>query len=228
MSIFTNRMRHGYANILNFSGREGKEQFWTFAGMHLIAAMFAYMVGFMFFMREVFARMQQFAIENPDKATVSSGPDHYSIRIQGHHPELMPDLAPVVGLTISIALLLAIVIGASATRRLHDSGWRGFIALIPLALLFLGLFQMRELFASVDKSEMGTFLNGFGINIAYIVSLIGLVLLLAKNGDPEENQFGPPPPASSTPSNCSVETCASCHASTICLQSPDCMHMMQA
>ena len=111
-----------FRRLASFSGREDRASFWPYAafvfGLSMVG-MFAVMIPAM---AESMRKMQNFAAEHPDQATVTSGPGQYSISIEGNHPELMPDTGGMIT-AISIILLIAVMLYAAAVvRRLHDRG----------------------------------------------------------------------------------------------------------
>jgi uncharacterized membrane protein YhaH (DUF805 family) len=160
----------------------------------MFAAMAAVMVPTM---ATTFSRMQQFAVEHPDQATVTSGPGTYSIQIHGNHPELLPDMtrffAPLgIGVVVAVVLLAAAV-----TRRLHDRGRRGYWGLMPLPFLAFGLTVFPKMFATMSQGDvspetLGLFFTLFFNNMLYLASLGLLIFLLAARSDVGSNRFGPP------------------------------------
>ncbi|MGH6745963.1 uncharacterized protein DUF805 [Novosphingobium sp. PhB57] len=178
--------------LAKFSGRETRAAFWPWAAVVVglvllggVAAMTPQVLASM-------AKMRKFALEHPDQATITSGPGHYEISIEGHHPELMPDMGPFVLALEGTMAVLIVLIAAAAVRRLHDTGRSGAWALLPLPFLFFGFSRMPVLFADpvFDTRLFGLlFLN----NLCYLAALGALILLLARSGKPGENRFGPEP-----------------------------------
>ncbi|MGO4167187.1 DUF805 domain-containing protein [Novosphingobium sp. YAF33] len=110
--------------LAKFSGRETRAAFWPWAAVVVglvllggVAAMTPQVLASM-------AKMRKFALEHPDQATITSGPGHYEISIEGHHPELMPDMGPFVLALEGTMAVLIVLIAAAAVRRLHDRGVR--------------------------------------------------------------------------------------------------------
>lgn len=199
MNAFIDSVRNGFTGLLRFSGRDSARRFWPYAGVVIALFFFATFATMGPIMAGTFVRMQAFAAEHPDQATVTQGPGSYSIQIHGNHPELMPDVTPFfavmqVGCALAVALLAAAV-----TRRLHDGGRRGWWGLPPVVFLTVGLTQFPRVFQSMRTGEMTPdSLKLFGLlfanNMLYLASLGVLVLLLSGAGRPGENRFGPPAP----------------------------------
>ncbi|EIZ80405.1 hypothetical protein WSK_0963 [Novosphingobium sp. Rr 2-17] len=141
------------------------------------------------------ARMQQFAVQHPEQSTVISGPGHYEVRIEGNHPELMPDMSGIAGAMIGVSAIAILLLAAAVSRRLHDTGRRGWWGLLPLPFLFAGFVFMPRLFAQVSDGaspDMGLFGLLFLNNMVYLGSLAVLVILLAQPEQRQANRFGPP------------------------------------
>ena len=184
-------IRYNLANLLHFSGRENRALFWPYAIAVVLMdfiAMFAMMVPAM---SESLARMQRFAAAHPDQATVESGPGHYSISIQGYHPELMPDMSPLLAGVAVVALVTVVVVGAAVARRLHDRGRRGWWGLLPLPFLGIALTMEPRMFAGFGSGhpDMALFMAMFFNNLLYLASLAILVVLLAGDGVKGPNRF---------------------------------------
>jgi uncharacterized membrane protein YhaH (DUF805 family) len=199
MNAFIDSVRNGFTGLLRFSGRDPARRFWPYAAV-VFALLFAGAAATMApIMNQSLARMQRFAAEHPDQATVTQGAGSYSIQIHGNHPELMPDMTPFftamqVGCALVVALLAAAVI-----RRLHDGGRRGWWGLPPVIFLIVGLNLFPHVFQStlsgqVTQDTMKMFGLIFANNLLYLASLALLIFLLTRAGQAGENRFGPPAP----------------------------------
>jgi len=186
-------IRHNLANLFRFSGRQSRALFWPYAIVIVVLdvlAMFALMVPAM---AESFARVQSFAAAHPDQATVESGPGHYSVTVQGFHPELMPEMSLLSSGIAVIAAASVILLAASVSRRLHDRNRRGWWGLLPLPFLAFSLIMMPRFSASVPAGglpDMQLFMAIFLSNALYLLSLVILVVLLSGDGTSGPNRFG--------------------------------------
>ncbi|WP_271078715.1 DUF805 domain-containing protein [Aurantiacibacter sp. MUD61] len=185
-------IRSNLSRLLKFSGRESKQSFWLYVSGVAIVVIGGGMLAFMPLMAESMARMQEFAEANPDKATIRSGPDHYSITVEGHHPELMPDTNLIFAWLVTFFGLAFILLAAAVARRLHDRGMRGFWGFLPVPFIIFSTVSMRQYFGS-ENNDMTQFLAIFASNFLYMLSLAVLCILLAGKGDPETNSFGDAP-----------------------------------
>lgn len=182
---------HNLTRLISFSGRQPPRIFWPYAGFVVglsFVASFALVIPVM---ASTFERMQKFAEEHPDQATVTRGPGHYSIQIEGYHPELVPDFGTLIAGFGVIAAAAAVLLAAAVARRLHDRGRSGFWGAMPLPFLATGMTLLPGLFR-LDPPDFTLFGLLFLNNLVYLVSLAVLVVMLARRGDPEENRYGPP------------------------------------
>lgn len=178
------------ARLTRFGGRQTRATFWPYSGLVVglsVAIMFAGMFSEMF---ASVGRMEEFARANPDQATVTRGPGSYSITVEGHHPELMPDMS-VISVALGLAFAVAIVLLAAAvTRRLHDTGKPGFWGLLPVPFIITSTVVMQRLFSAAEP-DMGMFGLMFLSNALYMLALLALVVLLAQPTQAGANRFGP-------------------------------------
>ena len=162
-------IKHCMRNLIRFKGRDAPGQFWPYTLVLFGGMVITWTIVMVGAMSRTFSRMQRFAAEHPDQATVTRGPGNYSIQIEGHHPELMPDMTPLVGLMAVIVTIFAILIGAAVVRRLHDSDAPGWFAILPLVLLTSGLALMSRVFGTFGSPggpDMTMFMGVFANNLA--------------------------------------------------------------
>lgn len=181
-----------FFKLHRFGGRERVASFWIYAGCVFGLMLVATSAVFMPEMARSMARMQQFAREHPESATVSQGPGHYELRIEGNHPELMPNFEALLGGMTAIMLVSVLLLAAAVTRRLHDSGRTGAWGLLPLPFLVAGFALMPRMFSFPMDPDMGLFALLFANNFIYLCTLALLAYLLSKPTDPAENRYGPP------------------------------------
>jgi len=199
MNEFIDSARNGFTGLLRFSGRDSARRFWPYVAVVMALFFFAAFATMAPIMAGTFARMQAFAAEHPDQATVTRGPGSYSIEVHGNHPELMPDVTPFFTAMQVGSALAVLLLAAAVTRRLHDRGRRGWWGLPPVVFLAVGLTLFPRFFRSTLTGEMtAESMKMFGLifanNMLYLASLGLLILLLAGASQAGENRFGPPAP----------------------------------
>jgi uncharacterized membrane protein YhaH (DUF805 family) len=180
-----------FKRLFDFSGREDRASFWSYAAVAFIITMVISMFIFVPMMSHSMQSMQQFAAQHPDQVTTSTGPGQYSISVQGDHPEFMP--AGSVALYLAVGFGLALLLfSAAVVRRLHDRGKSGFWGLMPFPFILYSSIQMPRMFASVgtgSQPDIMLFFSIFFSNLLYIVTLIWLIVLLAGASNPEPNRY---------------------------------------
>ena len=184
--------RHGLSGLTRFSGRDGRGRFWPYA-LAVVGVTFVVLsVGMAATMSAMLVDMQAFAVAHPDQAVITTGPGSYSIQIEGDTPGLALNFTPMaaaMGAGVSLAVLL---LAAATTRRLHDSGRRGYWGLLPLPFLIVGISAFPRLMAEGDAASTGLFLALFVNNLIYLGTLVLLVVLLTQRSNTGGNRFGPP------------------------------------
>jgi uncharacterized membrane protein YhaH (DUF805 family) len=193
---FPAALRHGLAGLLRFGGRDARPAFWFWALAVVAVTMAASVAAVVPVVAGLSGRIERFAREHPDQATVVDRPGYHSVEVHGYHPELMPDLSGLAtGLGIATAVVVALL-AAAATRRLHDTGLSGAWGLLPVPFLFAGLAMMVRVFGSIAGGAPDLRLFGvlFLNNALYLLALLALVVLLSRPGQPGANRHGPPPP----------------------------------
>ncbi|OJY53445.1 DUF805 domain-containing protein [Sphingomonas sp. 67-41] len=185
---------HNLQRLTRFSGRDTRETFWPYAVTLLVLALAASALVAMPPMLETMAKMQRFAVEHPDQATVRQGPGSYSIQIQGSHPELMPDLHGMLPGMAIILLVFVALVAAAVVRRLHDRGTSGAWALPPLVFLAIGMALTPRL---LDVRHGGPDLSLLPLlfvnNLLYLAALGWLAILLMRDGTIGPNRHGEDP-----------------------------------
>ena len=141
--------------------------------------------------------VHQAALQNPESATIASGPGQYSVQFDGNPPPEIEGIFQHLLLVMSVLVLAAIILLAAAVvRRLHDRNRNGIWGFLPVPFPAFGLVGMAFFHSSMnDVSEppMGLFVAIFVNNIIYLACLVTLIVMLASRSDPDENRFGPLP-----------------------------------
>jgi uncharacterized membrane protein YhaH (DUF805 family) len=193
MKTYLANLRRHLTSLHRFSGRETVDQFWAWAGTVLFALFVGFSLAGRFVLSDWFAGVERIARENPELVTRSVGPGHYSVRVEGHHPELVPALLPFITLAAAFGVIAILLLGAALTRRLHDSGRTGLWALLPIPFLLAGFWLMPQLFRSwATVPDFQLFFLLFANNVVYLATIALLVFFTTRNGTPGPNRYGPP------------------------------------
>ena len=192
-----NPIVRGFRNMIRFSGRDTRGQFWPYAGVVFALVFFGFGIVMSLVMNEMFAGMQAFAAEHPEAATVHASPGSYSISIDASHPDA-PELnfGPFLATLTAMVLACVVLLAAAVSRRLHDSGRRAYWGLMPLPFLLFGLTAFPAVITQVSASgepDLGLFFLLFLNNLLYLVALASLIVLLVLGGTAGPNRFGPEP-----------------------------------
>ena len=85
-----------FTRLATFRGREARSEFWAYAVACFVIGFAIGAVIVLPVMAASFAKMDRFAVEHPDQATIVRSPGSYEIQIEGSHPELLPDVDVIV------------------------------------------------------------------------------------------------------------------------------------
>jgi uncharacterized membrane protein YhaH (DUF805 family) len=200
MGTFTQSLANGLGGLTRFSGRDRPRLFWPYAGAVFGLNMVVSVVAFVPFIQDVVRRMQRFVVEHPELVTVVDKPGHYSVQIDGFHPDLMPNLWLLVAPMAFAALVSILLLAAATVRRLHDRDRPGYWGLLPLPFLAFGMVGMMvmvdRLVASLAAGGTADFglLSLLFLNNAFYLAALGILIVqLASNGTRGPNRYGPDP-----------------------------------
>lgn len=187
----------GFGGLLRFSGRDRRSRFWPYA--LLIFALVFVGVGFLmaFVTAPIFADAAAYAKTHPESVTVTTGPGHYSVQYHDMPPEAvgLPNFELMAYGIGGFAIVAVGLLAAAVTRRLHDTGRAGWWGLPPAVLLLIGMAMFpttMRLGMAEEEGFVSLFLLQFATNALYMLSLMGLVVLLLLDSAKGPNRFGPP------------------------------------
>lgn len=161
-----NAIPRNFSKLTDFTGRDRRGQFWPYAILVFLVAFIAIGV----------------AMNLSMMGLLTGTAD-------------MPNIPLMIGGVGGVVLVAVALLAAAVTRRLHDTGKPGYWGVPPIVFLLIGLALFPILMNSVlanPNPPMALFLGLFLNNILYIVSLIGLVVLLLLDGAKTANRYGPP------------------------------------
>jgi len=197
--MLMNSIARGFKKLRDFQGRDRRSEFWPYTGVIMAVSMVLMTVAIVPAMLQQFDQTLAFAEANPDQASVYRSATNVHVVI--HDPAGMPPM-DYSGMLVPLAIMLVVVallLSAAVTRRLHDRGLSGRWALIPLALYGVGIVFWMRMLASMltdatgDPSFMITFMLNFLVLMLGQLSLFALVIVLALKGKTGPNRYGPEP-----------------------------------
>lgn len=159
----------GFVNVLRFSGRDTRAQFWPFAG---VAVALYLVVGWL-----VLTPLIWGAIGGPSE----------------NAPEaLMDSVGPFLVGSLAMFVALIGLLAAAVARRLHDAGRSALWGLLPLPFVAYSGTMFFRVFSQFQGGapDMGLFLSVFVSNVLYMVCVVTLIVLLAARSAPGENRYG--------------------------------------
>lgn len=185
-------IQHNLANLADFGGRQKRSMFWPYFG---VVAVLSFVAIWFVMVPEIAASMERihdFAAKHPELSTVERTATSYSVRVEGRHPELMPNLGRLLVPLGAIVAIAVALLSAAIVRRLHDRGKSGAWALAPVSFLVIGFSLMPIVFYQ-NPTNLSLFFALFVNNALYLASLVFLVVLLAGASAKGVNRFGPEP-----------------------------------
>lgn len=196
--------------LLTFRGRDTRAQFWPFTLLVVAlstAAFFLAMIPIIFGqIMDGLSRAEELSRANPDDWVVTRGPGSVQYSYVGNDPavaaQMMPDVSTIFVASFVMSLVVIALLAAAVVRRLHDRGYSGWLGMVPAAMLMTGFAVMLQLTASFGRLSgagaqpmIGGLLAAFAINLAYLVSLLVLIIQCAMAGTPGPNRYGDAPTA---------------------------------
>lgn len=178
-------IRHNLANLTNFAGRDARQTFWFWI---LIVVVAQYAITFaasipmyVSMFSELFA-----AAQNPESI------DDTAVAIDGMFDGMIESMKTLMVISLVVGIISTVLLAASFVRRLHDAGFSGLIALIPiaaylasLAYSFVYLEQLEEMMRIAMEAEMdgGTGYDPFAMQtemglssvLGWLAPLIGII-----------------------------------------------------
>jgi len=185
---------YNFGNLIRFSGRETRAQFWPYAIFLFIVQSIVSSAITIPIMVNVFIKAFQFGMQHA--RTTGGAP--MTAADQRAMDQMMQgvyaDMGSILTVTTPICTtLFVILLAAAVARRLHDRGMSGYWGLMPLPLTAFSLFTMPQMFAAfATHTVSGGWFAVLLINsLLYFGALILLIVLLAQRGLAGANRFGP-------------------------------------
>lgn len=152
---------NGLFNVMNFSGRTSRREFWIYAGFVTACV----------WLSTVVAIMPPYA-----HRAMHGGLATYSL-----------DIKPILWPTITVATIWIALLSGATVRRLRDGGRSSLWAALPLPFLAMGFTLTSALFDAVARSLSPPMMVFYGLllnNILFLCALLvlGFFLVLPTHG----------------------------------------------
>lgn len=191
-----NAIRHGLANLLRFSGRDPRGQFWLYAAfVYLLTQALTILA-----MAPTMGRIFAMSLEQTRRAASAKGPDAIGREVQESLAATFSMMSGVIYVSAAVSVLGVLLLAAAIARRLHDSGRSGAWGLVPLPFVAAGFVLMQRFIAGIQRPgfapetfDRGAFMMMMANTLVYFCLFVLLIVLLAQAGTPGENRYGPPP-----------------------------------
>ncbi|GAB5347558.1 DUF805 domain-containing protein [Alteriqipengyuania sp. 357] len=168
-----NAIRHGFANLTNFSGRDSRTLFWWWVLLIVVITFAISFISGIVFAAGSMGTAFQAASGEVDQAQIQA--------------EMMRSMAGSLGtqawIGVAISLIGLVLLIASFVRRLRDAGLPVLIAVIPVITTLIaayasvaGVQEMQALMMSGDQQAMNEAAADPGLGmVAYIGYLVVIV-----------------------------------------------------
>ena len=183
---------YNFRNLVRFSGRDTREQFWPYAIflfiIQNIVSVIAMTPVMYSIMTKTFSLVQEQATHTRTRLSAADQ-KAFEQMMQG----IISDMQSMLVVTTPILIGLFIVfIAAAVARRLHDCGKPGFWGLMPIPFAGFGVVLMPKTFSAflTHDISVGWFAALFLNNILYFGALIFLIVLLAQRTAVGANRYG--------------------------------------
>jgi uncharacterized membrane protein YhaH (DUF805 family) len=191
-----NPIVRGFRKLTQFSGRDTRGEFWPYAGVvfALVMVLGGGAGGVM--MSRIMGEFVPHVIAPAMIASSLAPSDTVRVEVVETSPSplaVMPDFTPFFWVQGATVLVFIGLMAAAVVRRLHDRNLPGWWGLAPVPFVAFGVFGMLLMLKSAMDTGMPNFALGgllFLNNLLYMVTLIGLIIVLAQKGTPGPNRYG--------------------------------------
>ena len=167
----TIRLWEHFTKLFQFKGREDRASFWPYAAVVYGIMTLGSLVAIL-----------------PVMSSVSHAAEEAAAQGSNSFP---PPFGMFFGGMIIVMAFAIALYAAAVARRLHDAGLSALWGLMPLPFLAFSMVKMRSLFESFGSTHhaMDDFIAVAVSNSVYTLTLIALIVLLARRSDPGRNRF---------------------------------------
>jgi uncharacterized membrane protein YhaH (DUF805 family) len=193
---------YNFRNLFRVTGRDPRAQFWPYAIFLFIVQSIISVILMIPVLFRIVSIPFEFIRQHPPKAGQPLNPADVKEFTQKMMQEVFSEMRSVLTtVTPILTVIFVILIAAAVARRLHDRDKSGYWGLMPLPFTAFGLATMPMFFSAIlaqgyDDSKLLGIGGSLGIavslnNLLYWAAVIWLIVLLARQGSPGPNRYGP-------------------------------------
>lgn len=178
-----------FTRLFDFSGREDRASFWPYAALAFGIVTVAAMLVLLPTVLGAMQAMQAFAAQHPDQVTTVRSSGQVSVSVHGEQPAFISAGSIVLYLVVTFGSAI-LLYAAAVVRRLRDAGRSGAWGLLPMPFILYSSVQMPRVFGMIGagvQPDRTLFFSIFVSNLFYLLSLLGLIVLLAGRSSPESS-----------------------------------------
>lgn len=191
-----NPIVRGFRKLTQFSGRDTRGEFWPYAGVVFALMMILGGVAGFVVMAGITGEFVPPVVAPAASASSLAPSDTVRVEVVETYPSpfaVMPDFTLFFWVQGATVLVFIGLMAAAVVRRLHDRNLPGWWGLAPVPFVTFGVFGVLLMLKTIMDTGMPNFALGgllFLNNLLYMVTLIGLIIVLAQKGTPGPNRYG--------------------------------------
>jgi len=150
-----NSIRYNLANLTNLEGRDARQTFWYYVLIVVVIQYAIAMIAAIPMYVSMFGGMFEAIANNPQDAEAGAR------AIEGMIDDILEQVKMQVAVATVAGLISTALLAASFVRRLHDAGFTGWIALLPIGFYIVSLIynvvmldQMGEMMTEAMTAGM--------------------------------------------------------------------------
>ncbi len=189
-----NETKHCLKNVTNFEGRDARQTFWFYV-------LFLVLLQFAISLLSAIPSMASAVGSTFEAAQSGMDPDRMEARIMA---EMAGSLETMMWIGVATSAIITLLFVAAFVRRLHDAGYTGWLALVPVAIQVVAMYisfdqtaALMDVFTSGASPErmqqMQYEVTSNGLNYISWLGYLFVIIFGVFKSQPGPNRFGEPP-----------------------------------
>ena len=170
-----NAIKYNLSNLTNFEGRDARQTFWYYVLMIVVVQYAIQIIASIPMYVSMFGGMFRAIRDNP------GDPNAGAAAVEGMMADMMGSIQTLMIVTTIVGVISVGLLTASFVRRLHDAGFTGWIAVIPIAF-YLGALGYNFVFfdqmEEIMRDAMVAGMEGGGSNPIAMQAEMGVMGLV--------------------------------------------------